>query len=215
MRIDIWSDVVCPWCYVGKRRFERVLASFEHRGEVQVVHRSFQLNHAAPVGVTSSRREGLKAKYRLSDADVRGLDARMQQTAAADGLEFRMDAAGLTGNTADAHRVLHLAADRGVQDAVIERFFRAYFTEQRSLFDHASLVTLAAEAGLAADDVERVLGSDAYTDAVARDVAEARQLGATGVPFFVVDGRIGISGAQATEVFADALTRAWADRVVA
>jgi len=215
MRIDIWSDVVCPWCYVGKRRFERALAAFEHRDQVQVVHRSFQLNPAAPIGVTASRREGLKAKYRLSDSDVQALDVKMQQTAAAEGLEFHMDAAGRTGNTGDAHRVLHLAADRGLQDSVIERFFRAYFTEQRSLFDPAALVALAAEAGLDAAEVERVLAGDAYADAVTRDVAEARTLGATGVPFFVVDGRLGISGAQPTEVFANALTRAWADRVIA
>jgi predicted DsbA family dithiol-disulfide isomerase len=209
MRIDIWSDVVCPWCYVGKRRFERALTAFAHGDRVQIVHRSFQLNPAAPRDRTSSRRESLKAKYRLSESDVQALDARMERTAAAEGLEFHMEAGSQTGNTLDAHRVLHLAADRGRQDATLERFFRGYFTEQRSLFDHASLLELAADAGLDAEDVRRVLSSDIYAEAVADDVAAAKALGVNGVPFFAIDGQPGISGAQPSEVFAQALTHAW------
>ncbi len=210
MRIDIWTDLVCPWCYVGKRRFEKAFATFEHRGDVQVVHRSFQLNPAAPAGQTSPRRDALMSKYGLSEAQVDAMNARMEQTAAEEGLEYKLSG-GVTGNTFDAHRVLHLAHDRGRQDEVIERLYRAYFTEQRSLFDHDSLVELAGEAGLDRDEVRRVLTGDEYADAVARDIAEARALGASGVPFFVIDQRYGISGAQPPEVFAQALERAWAD----
>jgi predicted DsbA family dithiol-disulfide isomerase len=210
MRIDIWTDVVCPWCYVGKRRFEKALATFPHRDEVHVVHRSFQLNPAAPQGRTSPRRDALMAKYGLSDTQVAAMNARMEQTAAEEGLHYDL-ADGVTGNTFDAHRLLHLAHDRGRQDDVIERLYRAYFTEKRSLFDHDSLVDLAGEADLDREEVRRMLSSNDYADAVARDIAEARALGANGVPFFVIDQRYGVSGAQPPEVFARALERAWAD----
>ena len=210
MQIDIWTDVVCPWCYVGKRRFEKALAIFPHRDEVHVVHRSFQLNPAAAQGRTSPRRDALMAKYGLSDTQVDAMNARMEQTAAEEGLHYDLTD-GVTGNTFDAHRLLHLAHDRGRQDDVIERLYRGYFTEKRSLFDHDSLVDLAGEAGLDRDEVRRMLSGNDYADAVARDIAEARALGANGVPFFVIDQRYGVSGAQPPEVFARALERAWAD----
>jgi predicted DsbA family dithiol-disulfide isomerase len=210
MRVDIWTDVVCPWCYIGKRRFEKALAGFPHRGEVEVVHRSFQLNPAAPGGQTASRRESLKSKYRLTDEQVRTMNARMEETAAAEGLRYDLSG-DLTGNTVDAHRVLHLARERGIQDAVIERLYRAYFSERRSLFDHDALVELAGDAGLDRDDVRRMLATDDYAAAVVRDLEEARALGISGVPFFLIDRRYGVSGAQPPEVFAEALARAWAD----
>ena len=212
MRIDIWSDVVCPWCYVGKRRFERALAAFEDRDDVQVVHRSFQLDPTRPKGQTQKRRAMLMAKYHLTAPQVEALDLRMEQTAAADGLEYHMGD-GVTGNTLDAHRLLHLAADRGVQDVTLERFYRAYFTEGRSLFDGASLTTLALESGLDAQEVQAVLGGDAYAAEVAADIREAQALGANGVPFFVFDHRFGVSGAQATDVFSQVLARARENRV--
>ena len=212
MRIDIWSDVVCPWCYVGKRRFERALAEFEHRDDVQVVHRSFQLDPTRPKGQTQKRREMLMAKYRLTAAQVQGLDAQMEQTAAAEGLEYHLGD-GVTGNTLDAHRLLHLAAERGRQDDALERFYRAYFTEGRSLFDRPSLTALAVEAGLDERDVHGVLDSDAYAAAVATDIREAQTLGANGVPFFVFDNRFGVSGAQASDVFSQVLARARENRV--
>ena len=213
MRIDIWSDVVCPWCYVGKRRFERALAAFEDRDDVQVVHRSFQLDPARPKGQTQKRREMLMAKYRLTAAQVADLDVRMEQTAAADGLEYHLGAEGVTGNTFDAHRLLHLAAEHGRQDETLERFYRAYFTEGRSLFDEASLTALAVEAGLEAGAVSDVLAGEAYAAAVAADVREAQTMGANGVPFFVFDHRFGVSGAQPSEVFAQVLARARESRV--
>jgi len=210
MRVDVWSDLVCPWCYVGKRRFEKALARFDDRDQVQVVHRSFQLNPAAPRDATSSRREMLMRKYQLSPDQVMEMDARMTQTAAVEGLEFNLEGT-VTGNTFDAHQLVHLAEARGLQDAVVDRLFRAYFTEQRSIFDHASLVDLAADAGLDREDAAPALRENRYAQTVHADIDLARRLGATGVPLFVFDGRYGISGAQAPDTFLDALQRAAAD----
>jgi predicted DsbA family dithiol-disulfide isomerase len=212
MRIDIWSDVVCPWCYVGKRRFERALEAFDDRAEVQVVHRSFQLDPNRPKGQTQNRREMLMAKYHLTTAQVAAMDRRMEETAAAEGLEYHLGD-GVTGNTLDAHRVLHLAAERGVQDVALERFYRAYFTEGRSLFDDEALIALSVDAGLDAGEVRTVLAGDAYAAAVAADIREAQTLGANGVPFFVFDHRFGVSGAQPSDLFAQVLARARENRV--
>jgi len=208
MRVDVWSDLVCPWCYIGKRRLERALAEFPGRERVEIVHRSFQLNPSAPMGTTARRRDYLMAKYGWSAAQAEKIDADMERRAAADGLEYHLSTEGLTGNTFDAHRLVHLARERGRQDAAVERFFRAYFTEQRSLFDHASLAMLAVDVGLKPDDVQRVLDDDEYSDGVTADSNEARALGVTGVPFFVLDGRLGVSGAQPVEVFTEVLSRA-------
>jgi predicted DsbA family dithiol-disulfide isomerase len=210
MRIDIWSDIVCPWCYVGKRRFERALEAFPHRASVAIVHRSFQLDPTSPPGTTRNHRDNLMSKYGISEAQANAAQLTMERTAADEGLEFHL-VGGLTGNTFDAHRLLHLAKAHGIQEVVIERFFRAHFTEQQSIFDRDSLATLAAEAGLDADEVRDVLTSGSYGEEVRADNQKARELGATGVPFFVIDDRYGVSGAQPTEVFAEALTRAWAE----
>jgi predicted DsbA family dithiol-disulfide isomerase len=208
MRIDVWSDLVCPWCYIGKRRLERALADMPDAGNVEIVHRSFQLNPSAPIGTTSRRRDYLMAKYGWPADRAVQIDMDMEKRAAADGLEYHLSENGLTGNTLDAHRLVHLARERGRQDAAVERFFRAYFTEQRSLFDAESLVTLAVDAGLDRDESRRVLGSADYADAVAADRREAQALGVSGVPFFVFDRRLGLSGAQPVEVFVDALAQA-------
>jgi predicted DsbA family dithiol-disulfide isomerase len=210
VRVDIWSDLVCPWCYVGKRRFEKALARFDNRDEVQVVHRSFQLNPAAPRDTTSSRREMLMRKYRRSADEVIEMDARMTQTAAAEGLEFNLEGT-LTGNTFDAHQLVHFADAHGLQDAVVERLFRAYFTEQRSLFDQQTLVDLGADAGLNRDEATAALRANRYTNAVDADIETAHRLGVTGVPFFVINDRYAISGAQAPETFLDVLQRVAAD----
>jgi predicted DsbA family dithiol-disulfide isomerase len=209
MDIHIWSDIVCPWCYLGKRRFDNALAVFDHRDDVRVTHRSFQLDPTRPRHQTTNRRAMLKSKYQLSDQQVREMDTRMEHLADVEGLEYHLTDAGLTGNTLDAHQLLQMGKARGMQDAVIERLYRAYFTEQRSVFDRDSLVSLAGDAGLDQAEARDVLERDAYVDAVAADVGEARSLGVSGVPFFVIDGRYGVSGAQSTEVFTEALTTAW------
>ena len=208
MRVDIWSDIVCPWCYLGKRRFEKALAAFEGSDEVRVAHRSFQLDPTRVKGETPSRRAMLQSKYRLSEEQVRTMDLKMEQMAAAEGLEYHLTDAGLTGNTLDAHQLVHLAATHGREDEMIERLYKAYFTEQRSVFDIDSLQALATDEGLAAAEVREALEGGRYVDDVRRDLNEARSLGVTGVPIFVIDGRYGISGAQATDVFSRALIMA-------
>ena len=208
MQVDIWSDIVCPWCYLGKRRFEKALAEFDGRDDVRISHRSFQLDPTRARGETFSRRDMLRSKYRLSEDQVRAMDVKMEQTASVDGLEYHLTEAGLTGNTLDAHQLVHLAASHGREDTMLERLYQAYFTEQRSIFDLESLVKIAAEAGLDAMEVREALESNRYVDAVTRDLNESRSLGVTGVPFFVIDHRYGISGAQATDVFSRALKMA-------
>ena len=206
MRVEIWSDLVCPWCYLGKRRFETALAVFAHGDKVEVVHRSFQLDPSIPKGVTLRTRDMLMRKYRMTESQVIASQTRLEELAAVEGLEYQL-AESHAGNTMDAHRLVHLGREQGIQDAVIERLFRAHFTENRSLFDPASLATLGSEAGL--HGVEELLDSRQYEDAVVADHHQANGLGANGVPFFVLGGRYGVSGAQSVEVFADALARAW------
>jgi predicted DsbA family dithiol-disulfide isomerase len=210
MQVEIWSDPVCPWCYLGKRRFERALESFDHRDEVTVVYRSFELDPSAPPGATSPTVERLADKYGMTAGQADDAQRQMEQRAAQDGLEFRMDSLR-SGNTRDAHRLLHLAKAHGVQAELAERLHRAYFTEQASIFDHSSLTELAVQAGLDRDDVIRVLGSQEYGDAVDTDEAMAQALGVNGVPLFVIDRRYGISGAQPPEVITGVLDRAWAE----
>jgi predicted DsbA family dithiol-disulfide isomerase len=206
MQVDIWSDIVCPWCYVGKRRFERALATFADRDTVTVVHHSFQLNPAAPRDRQTNRDEMLMRKYRLTAQQVADMDARMTQIAAAEGLEYDLRET-VSGNTADAHQLVHLALEQGRQDAMVERLYRAYFVERRSIFDPASLATLAGEAGLDQTDAAAALRENRYASAVERDMEAARRMGITGVPFFAIEGRFGVSGAQSPEVFLAALTR--------
>jgi predicted DsbA family dithiol-disulfide isomerase len=213
MDVHIWSDIVCPWCYLGKRRLEHALAAFEYRDQVHVTHRSFQLDPSKPRHQTGNRRAMLRAKYQLSEQQVQEMDTRMEGLAAADGLEYHLTEAGLTGNTLDAHQLVHLGRARGREDAMIERLYRAYFTEQRSVFEREALVALASEAGLDEAEARDALERDAYVNAVTADVNEARSFGVTGVPFFVVGGRYSLSGAQPTELFGQALARAWEERV--
>ena len=206
LRIDVWSDLACPWCYIGKRRLEAALATAAPPGGVEVVWRSFELDPAAPPvrtdGLTQAQR--LAAKYRRTPAEAEAMIANVTRLAAAEGLTFRIDQQ-IAGNTFDAHRVLHLAAAHGRQDAVGERLFRAYFTEGRALGDRATLVELAADAGLPAAEVEAALAGDAHAADVRADERLARELGISGVPFFVLDGRVGVSGAQPAEVLARAI----------
>jgi predicted DsbA family dithiol-disulfide isomerase len=210
MQVEIWSDVVCPWCYLGKRRFERALAVFGHRDQVEVVHRSFELDPSAPPGVTTPTIDLLAAKYGMSPEQAHQAQRQMEERAAVDGLTFRMS--GLrSGNTRDAHRLLQLAKETGQQNELMERLQRAYFTDGKSIFDHESLARLAAEAGLDPGEVSDVLTSGRYTDHVETDEKMAEAIGATGVPLFVIDRKYGISGAQPPETITAVLDRAWAE----
>ncbi len=211
MKVEIWSDVVCPWCYIGKRRFEQALAAFAHRAEVEVVWRSFELDPGAPAERTGGYAENLATKYGVTVDKAREMLASMTAAAAQDGLSFDF---GISrpGSTFDAHRLLHLAADRGVQDAVKERLLRATFTEGEPIGDRDALVRLAAEAGLDADEARAVLESGRYAADVRADEQQARAYGITGVPFFVVDGKYGVSGAQPADALGQVLAQAWAER---
>ncbi len=210
MHVDIWSDVVCPWCYLGKKRFEQALQAFGGRDEVTVTYRSFELDPEMPRGVTTPTVDMLAGKYGMSPRQAEQAQRQMEQRAAGAGLTFRMDGL-VSGNTRDAHRLLQLAKLRGRQPELMERLQRAYFTEHGSIFDHEPLASLAGEAGLDPAEAAGVLASEEYGDAVDADEAMARSLGATGVPFFVVGRRYGFSGAQSAETIAEVLERARAD----
>jgi len=216
MRVEIWSDVVCPWCYVGKRRFEAALSRFAHREEVALVWRSFELDADAPPSpeVADDYAQRLARKYGRGVEAAQQMIETMTATAAQEGLDFRFDRMR-PGNTFDAHRLLHLALERGVQDEVKERLDAATFTEGLRVSDHGALVDVVTTAGLDADEAREVLGCDRYADAVRADQAQARAYGISGVPFFVVDGRYGISGAQPAELLLGMLDRAWSERSLA
>jgi predicted DsbA family dithiol-disulfide isomerase len=210
VQVEIWSDVVCPWCYVGKRRFEAALARFGRRDALHVRWRSFELDPAAPTVREVAVVDHLAAKYGVTRPEAHAMQERVVSVAAGEGLELRFDRAR-SGNTFDAHRLLHLAADRGTQDAVKERLFAAYFTEGEAIGDRGVLARLGAEAELDAAEAADVLAGGAYADAVRADEADARALGISGVPFFVVDRAYGASGAQSADVLLGMLERAWAD----
>jgi len=211
MKVEIWSDVVCPWCYIGKRRFEAALALFAHRDEVKVTWRAFELDPSAPTERDGAYADRLAEKYGTSVAAAELMIRQMTVAAASDGLDLRFDRAR-PGNTFDAHRLLHLAAEHGRQEALKERLFRAYLTEGEPIGVSATLLRLAVEVGLDRDAVWQVLDSQEYADAVRMEEATAADLRVQGVPFFVVDRRYGISGAQPSDVILDALERAWLER---
>jgi predicted DsbA family dithiol-disulfide isomerase len=210
VNIEVWSDVVCPWCYVGKRRFEAALARFDHRDDVQVTWRSFELDPAAPARRERDYPHHLAAKYGLSVAEAQAMIDRMTDTAAAEGLTFRFDIAQ-PGNTFDAHRLIQLARDRGMAEVLVERLLSATFTKGEAIGDRDVLAQLASDAGLDAGEVADVLASDAYASAVRADEQEAAALGIHAVPFFVIDRTYGVSGAQPPDVLLGVLERAWAD----
>ena len=195
MHVEIWSDIACPWCYVGKRRFEAALAAYEHRDEVTVTWRSFELDPPAPPQREHDGATHLAQKYGMSRDEALAMQARMTETAAADGLEFRFDIAR-GGNTFDAHRIVHLAAAHGAQEAMQERIMRAYLSEGELISDHATLERLAIEVGLPRDAVRELLEGDRYAAEVRQDERSAAQFGIDAVPFFVVDRAIGASGAH-------------------
>lgn len=208
MKIDIWSDVVCPFCYIGKRRLEAALEAFPHRDEVEVVWHSYELDPTSAAVVDADLVDLLASKYGMTRERAQANQDNLTQTAAAEGLDFHFERAR-HGNTFDAHRLIHLAAENGLGDATKERFLRGYFTEGAAIGDHATLTRLAVEAGLDEAAVTRVLGSDEYAQAVRADEQRGHDLGIQGVPFFVIDDTLGISGAQPTELFSRALTQAW------
>lgn len=212
MRVEIWSDIACPWCYIGKARFEKALAEFAHRDRVEVVHRSFELDPGRAKGEREQVVDMLAAKYGRTREEAAGMEANVAANARAEGLGYRTEGRD-HGSTFDIHRLLHLAKARGRQDELLTLAYQANFAEERSVFDDDVLLALAVEAGLDGEEARAVLADpEAYADEVRADEREAAELGANAVPFFVLDRRYGISGGQPSEVFVQALEQAWKDR---
>jgi predicted DsbA family dithiol-disulfide isomerase len=213
VKVDIWSDVVCPWCAIGRARFAAALADFPHRDEVQVRWHSFELNPQAPREYPEPLAEHLAAKYGVSVEDAHNMHRNMTEVAAADGLDFHFERAR-SGNTFDAHRLLHHALDTGgpqLQDRLKERLFRAYLTDGEPIGDQDTLVRVAEETGLDPDEARAVLECNRYADAVRADELQASRYGITGVPFFVIDEKYGVSGAQPATDLRKVLDTAWAE----
>lgn len=212
LRIDIWSDIACPWCYIGKRRLESALARFPHRDAVDVVWRSFELDPSAPreQDPSMSVTERLAKKYRTTVPEAQKMVDRVVAVARGDGLDFRFEKAR-AGNTFDAHRLLHLAAEKGCQDALKERLLRAYFTEGEAIGNHETLARLAAEVGLDPELVRATLASDSHAKDVRADQRLASEIGIQGVPFFVMANKYAVSGAQPAELLSQALEKAWSE----
>lgn len=211
MDVEIWSDIACPWCYIGKRRFERALAQFEHRDEVRVTWRSFELDPDAPAERDGDRATRLAQKYGITVERAHEMEQQLTGVAAGEGLGLRFDIAR-SGSTFDAHRIVHLGAEHGLQDAVKERLLRAYFTEGELMSDHGTLVRLATDAGLPADAVRETLAGERYAEQVRDDERTATQFGISAVPTFVVDRALGASGAHPPDALLELLREGWARR---
>jgi len=211
MKVEIWSDVMCPFCYIGKRKFENALSRFEHADSVEVTWKSFQLNPAMKTDATKSTVQYLAEVKGWSLEQAQQSTAYVTNMAGEVGLEYHLDKA-IVANSFDAHRFIQLAKKHNKGDAAEERLFKAYFTEGKNTADHATLIQLATDIGLDAGEMKAVLQSDTYSEEVRHDLAEAQQLGVSGVPFFVINRKYAVSGAQQPETFLGALSRAWSEQ---
>lgn len=208
MKIEIWSDVMCPFCYIGKRHFEKALEAFPGKEDIEVEWKSFQLNPDMETEPGKHINEYLAEKKGWTIEQARQANEYVTGMAAAAGLQYDMDRA-VVANSFDAHRMIQLAKQAGVGDAMEENLFRAYFTEGRNIADHATLVELAGRAGVDQTKAAEVLSGKELADAVEQDIYEAQQISVRGVPFFVLNDRYAVSGAQPVEAFAGALETAW------
>lgn len=213
LRIDVWSDIACPWCYVGKRRLESALREFPHAADVEVVWHAFELDPSAPAerDPAVSHAERLAKKYGMTVEQARRNSDRLRDVAKGEGLAFDFEHIR-SGNMFDAHRLVHLGKTRGLQDQVKERFFKAYLEQGELMSNHGALLRLAVEAGLSEREATDVLASEQFADEVRADEAQAQQLGIDGVPCFVLDERYAVSGAQPAQVLLSALHQAWSER---
>ena len=214
MQVEIWSDIMCPFCYIGKRKFETALQQFDHAEEVQLVWKSFQLDPTLKTDPDKSVLQQLAEHKHIPEEEAATLLRQVTAMAQSEGLTFRFDRS-VVANSFDAHRLIQLAKHHGRGDAAEERLFRAYFTEGANIADRSTLVKLGEAIGLSAHEIEDVLDNGTYRQEVQRDIQEAQQLGVRGVPFFVINRRYGISGAQPAKVFLKALTQAHQERAEA
>jgi len=209
VHVEIWSDIACPWCYVGKRRFETALSRFEHCDDVRLTWRSFELDPSAPRERGGDRVARLAEKYGMTLEQAQAAERQMTDVAAGEGLDFRLELAR-SGLTFDGHRMIHLAAEYDLQDEMKERLLRAYFTEGQLIGDPETLVRLAAEVGLREDEARTTLSGDRFADAVRDDELTAQRMGISAVPTFVVDRALGASGAHPPEQLLELLREGWA-----
>jgi predicted DsbA family dithiol-disulfide isomerase len=210
MKIEVWSDIACPWCYIGKHRLDTALSSFEHADGVEVVWRSYQIDPDAPRVSDMNLNQILSQKHGFPPAQAVAMNDQMRQMGAKEGLSYRFDIARY-GNSFDAHRLVHLARKHGLQPAMEDRLFAAYFGEGRALGDHGTLLALAVEVGLPEAEVREVLAGDAFANQVRADTEEARRLNIRGVPFVVIDQKYALPGAQPVKLIGDALRQAWSE----
>jgi predicted DsbA family dithiol-disulfide isomerase len=214
MKIDIWSDIMCPFCYIGKRKLESALQEFEHKDDVEIIWHSFQLDPAMKYKPGVSMHDYLaERKGQTREWSVK-VHQQMTENAKREGLTYNFDKA-VIANSFDAHRLIHLAKTHGLGDAAEEQLFKAYFTDGRNMSDHATLVSIGKEIGLDETETATMLAGDAFAGAVQQDIAQAQVYGINGVPFFVLDDKYGISGAQPKETFAQALRQAWSEQQTA
>jgi predicted DsbA family dithiol-disulfide isomerase len=210
MKVEIWSDVMCPFCYIGKRRFEDALAHFEHKDEIEIEWKSFQLNPNMETNPNINIDQYLADVKGFTIDHARQLNAHVTQMAAEAGLTYNFDKA-IVANSFNAHRYSHLAKKHGLGIEAEEQLFKAYFTDGKNIDDQDSLIELGAALDLDANEVKQALESDAYADEVKRDIAQAQYLGIQGVPFFVLNNKYAVSGAQAVPVFEQTLQKAFDD----
>ncbi|RYY56218.1 MAG: DsbA family oxidoreductase [Chitinophagaceae bacterium] len=210
MKVEIWSDVMCPFCYIGKRRFESGLAEFEGRKDIEVEWKSFQLNPGMKTEPGKSINQYLSEVKGWSPEEARQMNDRVTGMAAAEGLHYDLDKA-VVANSFDAHRLLQFAKTNGLGDQLEELLFRSYFTAGGNIADHGTLLELALEAGLDREATAAVLAGDAYSDNVQQDIYEAGQIGVRGVPYFVFNDRYAVSGAQGADTFRGALEKSWGE----
>nr|WP_232304361.1 MULTISPECIES: DsbA family oxidoreductase [Bacillus cereus group] len=210
MKVEVWTDIACPFCYIGKRHIEAGLEQFAHKDQVQIVYKSFQLNENAKKDTEHDAYDVLSARSGMSREQAKAIHEGVAKQAEADGLDLRFDTLQLT-NTLDAHRLLQFAAQHGKNNEVIELLFKAYFTECKHIGRHETLIAIATEAGLDPKTTEEMLTSNQFTDEVRADHLEGVRLGVSGVPFYVIDRKYAVSGAQPANVFLEALEKTWAE----
>ncbi|KIL43735.1 DsbA family oxidoreductase [Jeotgalibacillus campisalis] len=211
MNVQIWSDYVCPFCYIGKRKFEKALENFDHKDQVQIVYKSFELDPNAPLHADQDMIETLAGKYGTSLEQAREMTRGVTQQAKEVGLAYDFDKMKRT-NTRDAHRLTHWAASQGKMEEITERLLQAYFIESKHIGEHETLERIAEEAGLNKEEAREILSSDAFTADVEKDIRKASQIGVTGVPFFVFEEKWAVSGAQPVEAFEEVLNKVWEEQ---
>lgn len=210
MKIEVWSDVFCPFCYIGKTHFDEALAQFEDKENIEFVWKSFQLNPTLKTNLNQTLYEHLSESKGISVEQARGMGNHAAQMGASVGLQLNFDQA-VVANSFYAHRLIHFAKANGLQQEMKTRLFKAYFSEGKNIDDNETLIALATEIGLNEAEAKAVLESNKYADAVNADIQESQQLGVRGVPFFVFDRKYAVSGAQASEAFLETLEKSFSE----